>query len=349
MRKIEQKISVGILGATGAVGQKFVEMLSTHPWFSVTALTASERSVGKPYREACQWRSSIPLPSSIGEMIVQPCTPDLPCRLVFSGLDASVAGSIEEDFARAGYIVISNSKNHRMRADVPLLIPEVNPDHLGLLKSQSYKGGMIVTNPNCSVVGLAMGLKPLVNQWGIDQIHVVTMQAVSGAGYPGVSSLDIYDNIIPYIGGEEEKIETEPLKIFGKFQDHLLHPTLLKISAHSNRVPVLDGHTLCVSVKLNKKAARDDMIEAWQSFSAEPQALELPLAPKRPLVYFEEAQYPQPRLHRHIEQGMSVAVGRLRPCSLLDWKFTLLCNNTVRGAAGCAILNAELMVAKKLF
>lgn len=333
------KIPVGVLGATGSVGQKFVELLQHHPWFEVTALAASDRSVGKLYAQAAHWFSGVPLHPSLGQMVVSSCEPNLPCRLVFSGLDASVAGEIETAFAKAGYAVISNSKNHRMDLDVPLLVPDVNPDQLELVHRQPYGKGMIVTNPNCTTVGLVMALKPLVDAFGVESVMVTTMQALSGAGYPGVSSLDIIDNVIPFIGGEEAKVEVEPLKILG---------VSMTISATCNRVAVVDGHTECVSVRLGRKASVQEIIDAWESYRSEPQELELPMAPLQPIHYVHEDAFPQPRKHRMLEKGMAVSIGRLRPCPILDWKFTLVSHNTIRGAAGGAILNAELMLKKGL-
>lgn len=342
------KIAVGILGATGSVGQKFVQLLSGHPWFEVTALAASERSAGKTYREAVRWFLSTPIPEDIAQMKISECEPGLPCRIVFSGLDASVAGEIEERFARAGYIVVSNAKNHRWDDDVPLLVPEINPDHLALVKHQKFGNGVIVTNPNCSTTGLAMALKPLEDKFGLTRVMVVTMQALSGAGFPGVASLDIIDNVIPFISGEEEKVQSEPLKILGTLADGRIHNLELPISAHCNRVAVLDGHLECVSVSLAEPASEELIIEAWNSFSSEPQSFALPMAPAKPIRYFHEPNFPQPRLHRDLDKGMAVSIGRLRPCSILEWKFVLLSHNTVRGAAGGAILNAELMVKKGL-
>lgn len=341
-----KKIPVGILGATGMVGQKFIELLENHPWFQVVAVAASERSEGKRYRDAMKWMQPSPLPAHVGDLVVWPCVPELPCKLVFSGLDSSVAGEVEEAFAKAGYVVISNSRNHRMDADVPLVIPEVNSAHLALVTAQHYGKGMIVTNPNCSVIGLAMALKPLLDNWGLDKVQVVTMQAISGAGYPGVPSFDIIDNVIPFIAGEEDKVETEPQKILGSFQGDKIVPYTMTISAQCNRVAVMDGHTESVSVKLKKPAKAEEIINAWTSFRAEPQQLDLPMAPKEPLLYFGDERHPQPKLHRHLDKGMAVSIGRLRPCPILDWKFTVLSHNTIRGAAGCALLIAELMVKK---
>lgn len=336
---MEKKIPVGILGATGSVGQKFVELLQHHPWFEITALAASDRSFGKPYQEATNWFSGSPLDSHFAQMVVSACEPTLPCRIVFSGLDSSVAGEIETAFAKAGYVVVSNSKNHRMDADVPLLVPDVNPEALELVKTQAYGNGMIVTNPNCTTIGLVVALKPLVDAFGVEQVMVTTMQALSGAGYPGVSSLDIVDNVVPFISGEEEKVETEPVKILD---------VPLKISAHCNRVAVIDGHTECVSVKLKRPATQQEIIEAWRKYRSVPQEFGLPMAPEFPIRYFDEECYPQPRLHRLLDKGMVTSIGRLRSCTLLDWKFVLMTHNTIRGAAGGAILNAELMVKQGL-
>lgn len=342
------KIAVGILGATGSVGQKFIELLEDHPWFEIKALGASERSSGKKYKEAVNWFMTKDLPEKIGNMPVFDCKPGIgfDCKIVFSGLDSSVAGEIETDFAKAGYIVVSNSRNHRMDKDVPLLVPEINADHLELVKNQKYGKGFIVTNPNCSTIGMVMALKPLYDTFGLEAVNVVTMQALSGAGYPGVSSIDILDNVVPFIGGEEEKMETEPLKIFGSYSASGIINADFKISASCNRVAVSDGHLESVSVKLTNEASPEDIINTWNTFKAEPQALDLPMAPKRPLQYFVENKYPQPRLHRLLEKGMAVSIGRLRKCNLLDYKFTVLSHNTVRGAAGGAILNAEILYKK---
>ena len=342
------RIPVGILGATGSVGQKFVELLQNHPWFEIAALAASERSAGKPYGDSVQWILQTPLSSKIASMQIQTCEPDLPCRIVFSALDSGVAGEIETTFANAGYFVFSNSRNHRMDADVPLLVSEINSDHLQLLEKQPYKGA-ILTNPNCSATGLVLALKPLLDRFGLQAVHVVTMQALSGAGFPGVSSLSILDNVIPFIPGEEEKLESEPLKILGKYENGSIHNLNLKISAQCNRVSVFDGHTECVSVKLSRTTSEEEMIREWNDFSGEPQQLKLPSAPEKPIHYLPEKDAPQPRLHRNMENGMAVTIGQLRPCSLLDYKFVLLSHNTIRGAAGGAILNAELMVKKRLF
>jgi aspartate-semialdehyde dehydrogenase len=339
-------VPVGILGATGSVGQKFVELLADHPWFEVTALAASAGSAGKPYGEAVRWLMTTPLPDRFARLHVAACEPNLPCRVVFSALDASVAGEIEERFAAGGYIVVSNARNHRMEPDVPLLIPEVNGDHLRLIDRQRQRGdgGVIVTNPNCSTTGLVLALKPLLDAFGLEAVSVVTLQAASGAGYPGVASLDLLDNVIPYIGGEEDKLETEPKKLFGEYVNGEITERELAISAACNRVAVLDGHTECVSVKLRSSPSLEEVIAVWREFTALPQALDLPLAPLHPIHYLDDPRFPQPRLHRGLEGGMAVSVGRLRPCPLLGHKFVVLSHNTVRGAAGGAILNAELML-----
>ena len=338
---------VGILGATGAVGQRMIQGLTGHPWFRIAELAASERSSGRTYREAARWTQQSAIPDEVAELEVKAATPDLDCDFVLSALDSSVAGPIEEEFARAGYPVISNSRNHRMDEDVPLVIPEVNPGHLDILahqkKQRGYTTGYIVTNPNCSTVGLAMALKPLDDAFGVAEVFVVTMQALSGAGYPGVPSLDAMENVIPFISGEEEKMQTEPLKILGRFAQNLFQPAEFKISAQCNRVPVIDGHLESVSVKLRKRVSAAEVSEALASFTGEPQKLGLPTAPAQPILVCSDADRPQPRRDRDAGRGMSVSVGRIRPCPLADFKFIVLVHNTIRGAAGAAILNAELL------
>ncbi|MEI8365832.1 MAG: aspartate-semialdehyde dehydrogenase [Parachlamydiaceae bacterium] len=340
---MSDKIPVSILGATGSVGQRFIELLRDHPWFKIVSVAASDRSAGRRYGEAVNWLMSTPLPKDIGEMVIERCEPGIAGRFVFSALDTSVAGDVETAFAKAGYCVISNASNHRMQSDVPLLIPEVNGSHLGLLNEQKFPKGKIVTNPNCSAIGLCLALKPLYDAFGIDAVHVVTMQAISGAGYPGIASMDIMDNVIPYIRGEEHKLETEPLKILGSLKGNRIEPATFAISAQCNRVPVIDGHTECVSIKLGMKVSPNDLISAWRAFSGEPQRLQLPSAPLSPIHYLEGEAFPQPKLHRQMDKGMAVMIGRLRPCSLFDYKFTLLSHNTIRGAAGGALLCAELI------
>jgi aspartate-semialdehyde dehydrogenase len=338
-------IEVGILGATGQVGQQFVALLANHPWFKVTWLGASERSAGKPYREATAWRLSAPLPDDVAAQSVNAAVPGGAPQLVFSGLDSSVAGEIEAAFAQAGHIVVSNSRNYRMERDVPLLIPEVNAEHLALLKCQSARGwkGRIVTNPNCVVVVYAMALAPL-RQFGLKASMITTLQAISGAGYPGVASWDILANVIPFIGGgEEQKIETETNKILGGLKDGAVENHPVTISAAVTRVPVHNGHTGSISVALDQKPDTAAIVDAWNSFRGRPQDLDLPSAPPQPIVYLTEPNRPQPALDVNRGNGMTVTIGRLRACPVLDYKFVALGHNTIRGAAGAAILNAELM------
>lgn len=340
------KIKVGVLGATGAVGQKFVKLLENHPWFELTELAASDRSAGRKYSEATAWRQYTPIPEKIKNSEVKPCEPNLDCRIVFSGLDSSVAGEVEENFARAGYLVLSNSKNHRMDPDVPLLVPESNSDHLSILKVQREKrgwSGAIVTNPNCSTIGLVLPLTPIYRELGIKRLIVTTMQALSGAGYPGVPAVDILGNVIPFIGGEEDKVETEPLKILGSFDGKAINPAGFKVSAHTNRVFVEDGHMGCVSIELEKKASPADLAELLAGFKSLPQELKLPSAPARPIIVTGEKDRPQPRFDRDSGDGMSSVVGRIRECPVFDLRFVVLSHNTIRGAAGAAILNAEIM------
>ena len=339
------RLRVGILGATGAVGQKFVELLDAHPWFEITALAASERSAGKPYREAANWIGASSIPEAVAEREVVEAVPGLDCDFVFSGLDAAVAGEIEQSFASAGYPVISNAKNHRLHDDVPLLIPEVNPDHTALIGRQQWPdGGFIVTNPNCSTVGLVCALRPLVDAFGVELVQVTTLQALSGAGYPGVSSLDALANVVPYIGGEEDKLVTEPRKLLGTLRGGRVEPLGLTVSAQCTRVPVLDGHLECVSVKLARSASIDAVRAAFTDWRSPIADLDLPTAPDRVVQVFDEPHFPQPRRHAWLGGGMTVSVGRIRPCEVLDVKFVALSHNTVRGAAGGAILNAELLV-----
>jgi aspartate-semialdehyde dehydrogenase len=343
-----ERIDVGVLGATGMVGQQFVTRLARHPWFNLTWLAASERSEGKTYKSVAPWRLSTPIPEASASRTVESCTPGRGPKVVFSGLDASVAGEIEGAFAAAGHIVVSNARNYRMDPLVPLLIPEINADHLGVLAEQRrQKGwpGAIVTNPNCSTVVLAMALAPL-KPFDIRAVVVSTMQAVSGAGYPGVPSLDILGNVVPFIGGEEEKMQTETQKILGTDGGRVPHPAV--VSAHTNRVPVLDGHTMTVSVDLGTKPSPEEVAQAMRTFAGRPQELGLPTAPQPAIVMMEEANRPQPRLDADFGAGMAVSVGRVRPCPVLHTRFVALGHNTVRGAAGAAILNAELMHAEGL-
>ena len=338
---------IGILGATGMVGQRFIQLLENHPWFEVAWLAASDRSSGKHYGEAVRWKLDTPLPDRIAAMPVSPATPEGAPRVIFAALDADIARDLEPKFAAAGCAVISNSSAFRMQPDVPLVIPEVNAGHLPLLEKQSWRkqsGGYIVTNPNCSAIGLVLALRPIVERFGVEAIFVSTMQAVSGAGYPGVPVLDILGNVVPYIKNEEEKMQEETLKLLGSLVNGVVEPLPAKMSAHCNRVAVEDGHTESVSIKLGKKATREDLIAAWAEFT--PLAgKDLPTAPAQPIEFVTAVDRPQPRLDRMRGAGMAATVGRLRPCSLLDWKFTVLSHNTIRGAAGAALLNAELLVS----
>lgn len=339
------RMEVGVLGATGMVGQQFVRLLEQHPWFDATWLAGSDRSAGRPYREAASWRLASPVPSAAADRTVEHPVPGLGPKLVFSALDASVAGDLEKAFADAGHIVVSNARNYRMDAHVPLLVPEINADHLEMLPAQQRAHGwpgVIVTNPNCSTVFLAMALAPL-RAFGLDTSIVTTLQAVSGAGHPGVPSLDILGNVVPYIGGEEDKLETEPQKILGRLREGRVEPHAVTVSAHTTRVPVIDGHTEMVSVGFDQQVSGDDMRAAFAAFSGVPQERSLPSAPAQPLVYLDEPNRPQPRLDVDRDGGMTVFLGRLRPCPVLQHKFVVLGHNTVRGAAGAAILNAELM------
>jgi aspartate-semialdehyde dehydrogenase len=347
---MSERIPVGVLGATGMVGQEFVAFLENHPWFELTFLAASDRSAGKPYREATTWRLGGETPAYARDIVVSDAVPKGAPKLMFSSMDASVATEIERAFADAGHAIVSNSRNHRMDADVPLLVPEANPGHLELLRTQQrIRGwsGAIVTNPNCSTIVLVMALAPL-KQFGIKKVIVTTMQAVSGAGYPGVASLDILGNVVPFIGGEEPKMESETQKILGDFAETKIIPLDAKVSAACNRVPVVDGHTICVSVELEKKPSEAEIIAAWNSFRGVPQQQNLPSAPAQPVVYMEQPDRPQPRRDVERDNGMAAFVGRLRKCPVLDYKFVALGHNTVRGAAGAAVLNAELMKAQGL-
>ncbi len=345
-----KKIPVSILGATGNVGQRFVQLLSDHPWFEIRHVCASANSVGRAYKDVVNWKISSPIPKNVESLIVKNCEPSSDTKVAFSGLDSSVAGQIEEEFANAGYAVISNSKNHRMDPDVPLLIPEINPKHLSLIKSQRnrFEGGFIVTNPNCSTIGLTMVLKPLDDAFGLKKVMVTTMQALSGAGYPGVPSLDALDNVIPFISDEEEKMETESLKILGENNNGKINFANFQISAQCNRVSVRDGHMESVEIAFDNKPSVDDIKKVLEKFTGEPQELNLPSAPINPIIVSTQENRPQPILDRDAGSGMTITVGRIRKSKVLDIKFSLLVHNTIRGAAGAAILNAELMKAKKI-
>jgi aspartate-semialdehyde dehydrogenase len=345
-----RKWRAGVLGATGIVGQRLVKLLAKHPWFELTAVAASERSSGKTYEEAARWHLDSPIPQQARNLVVKGLEPTLDCDFVFSALDSSVAGPAEEEFARAGYPVVSNSRNHRMDPDVPLLIPEVNASHLDAIRVQQaqrgYTTGFIVTNPNCSTAGLVLVLKPLADIFGLERIFVVTLQAVSGAGYPGVASMDIHANVVPFISGEEEKLESEPQKLLGRWDGRRFVDAGLGLSAHCNRVPVLDGHLECVSISMKKIASTEEVREALRNFEVDPEIAALPSALRHPIEVVDDDNRPQPRRDVNSGNGMAAVVGRVRECPLLDIKLTLLSHNLVRGAAGAALLNAELLAAR---
>jgi len=349
-----ERRKVGILGATGMVGQRFIQLLSNHPWFEIVWIAASDRSAGKRYEEACRWKLDTPLPARIAGMTLMPNTPEgtpqgqLP-RIIFAALDAAIAHELEPKFAAAGCAVISNSSAFRMTRDVPLVVPEVNADHLALIEQQSWRresGGYIVTNPNCCAIGLVLALAPLERRFGIDKLFVSTLQAVSGAGYPGVASMDILGNVIPFIKNEEEKLQEEVGKLLGTLDGDHVRMLDAPLSAHCNRVAVVDGHTECVSVKLRTPATYEQMLDAWADFQPLHGIHEghpLPSAPAQPVEYEDGIDRPQPRLDLMRGNGMAATVGRLRPCNLFDWKFVVLSHNTIRGAAGAAVLNAEIL------
>lgn len=353
------KIPVAVLGATGQVGQRFLTLLADHPWFTVRAVTASPRSAGRRYGEAARWSMTTQIPEAVRDLVLQPTEPDsvAGCRIAFSALGTAAADQAETRFAEAGFAVVSNASSHRMDPDVPLIVPEVNPDHLGLVRRQAFdagprgNGGMILTNPNCSTIGLVLALKPLDDAFGVEKVHAVTLQALSGAGIPGVPSLSAVDNVVPLIPGEEPKLESEPRKILGRFTDGVsagdgiaLHPVV--VSAACNRVPVIDGHMVCASVKLTRDYDLESVRAAWTDFRGRPQTLGLPSAPARPIIVLDDESAPQPRLHRDLGRGMAASVGRLRTCPLLDIRFVGLSHNTLRGAAGGALLVGELAVAE---
>ncbi len=345
-------LRAAILGATGAVGQTFVRLLSRHPQFEVVSLVASERSAGKPYREAARWLQAETLDERIGGLVVDDVDAAPDAHVVFSGLDASVAGDVEADWARRGYAVVSNARNYRLDPTVPLLIPEVNPDHVALVDRQSWagadgapSGGFIVTNPNCSTVGLVMALKPLDDAFGVQAVHVVTMQALSGAGYPGVASLDALGNVVPFIGGEEEKMAVETRKLLGTLGPDGVVDSEVVVSAQCHRVPVVDGHLEAVSVRLAGRPSAADVTAALREWKNPLAGRDLSTSPETPILVTDDPSAPQPRTHVHLGGGMTVTVGRVQDCPVLGVKFVVLSHNTVRGAAGGAILNAELLAA----
>ncbi len=337
-----ERIPVAILGATGTVGQKFITLLQDHPYFTIRELVASPRNEGKTYKEACAWKQNTSIPSEIASMKLKTTTTPLTSTILFSGLDSSVAGEVENNYADQGHIIISNSKNHRMDPTVPLVIPEINPDHFALLAEQRWKGA-ILTNSNCSTMFLAMALAPIEETFGLTAVQVSTMQAISGAGYPGVPSYDIIGNVIPYIGGEEEKMEEETQKILGTLVDNQIQDADFAVSAQCNRVPVVDGHTETISLGLKQKASPEDIMKVMGAFRGMPQKLNLPSAPPQPLMIMEEADRPQPARDVWLENGMATLVGRVRPCPVLDIRMVVLGHNTVRGAAGAAVLNGEAL------
>jgi aspartate-semialdehyde dehydrogenase len=343
---MQSKIPVGILGATGIVGQRFIQLLENHPWFEVAWVAASDRSEGRDYAEAARWKLRTPIPTQVGNMRLSPATPQGAPKVIFAALESNIAAELEPRFAEAGCAVITNSSALRMANHVPLVIPEVNPDHLKLIECQSWRrkgGGLVVTNSNCSAMGLVLALAPLHKQFELETVMAVTMQAVSGAGYPGIASLDILGNVIPYIAREEEKMEEETQKMLGRLNGAGVIPAPFKISAQCNRVAVEDGHTESISIKLKSKVSAEQVIAAWKSFRGVPQEKHLPSAPEIPVRYLEGNDRPQPRFDVDFGAGMTATVGRLRPCGVLDWKFTVLSHNVIRGAAGAALLNAELL------
>ncbi len=347
-----RKIKVGVLGATGAVGQRFVQLLADHPWFEIGALTASDRSAGKSYADAARWLLAGGMPPALADVKLVPTEPDaIPAgvRLLFSALPGSSAGPVEEALAAAGFAVCSNASAHRMDPDVPLLIPDVNPEHTALIpRQQQARGwhGFIATNPNCTTTHLVCALKPLQDAFGLTAVNIVSMQALSGAGYPGVSAMDILDNVIPYIGGEEEKVEAEPRKILGRLDGTGIAPADFVISAQCNRVAVRNGHLEAVSVKLRQPASLAEVAQAFVGYRGEPQRLGLPSAPDPAILLHTADDRPQPRLDRLAGKGMATSVGRLRADPLFDYKFIVLGHNTIRGASGGAILNAELLFSQ---
>jgi aspartate-semialdehyde dehydrogenase len=340
-------MKAAVIGATGAVGQRFLSLLAHHPTFKIGEVVASERSAGKRFGEACTWVLDEPMPAQLAEKEVKLSTDDLDADVVFSAIPSGAAGPIESDLAKRGHKVFSNAKDHRMDPKVPLLLAEVNPDHAQLVKQQG-SDGYVVTNGNCTTIVLTMALKPLMDSFGLTDVMAVSMQALSGAGYPGVPSLDIQGNVVPYIGGEEEKVESETLKFLGSLRGGSVQNANIKVSATCTRVAVTEGHSLAVSVKLSRFANAEEIIRAWESFRAKPQQLKLPSAPIQPVHYFKEPNRPQPRKEWNLEKGMAISVGRLRKDPILGWKFFCSGSNTIRGAAGGSILNAELMKAEGL-
>jgi aspartate-semialdehyde dehydrogenase len=352
---MSQTISVAVLGATGSVGQRFISLLDSHPLFKVTALAASDRSVGQPYAKACHWILPEPMPAWARDMPVVPCAPEAVnpsgAQIVFSALPADLAKDLEPQFAKAGFAVCSNASSYRREADVPLLLPEINAEHIGLIRQQRQArgwSGCILTNPNCTSTGLTVALKALQDAFGLKRVFAVSLQALSGAGYPGIPSVDIIDNIIPNIGGEEDKLEWEPRKMLGKLSSNGVELADVKFSAHTNRVAVIDGHLVCASVELGESVSPEAAMRALREYQAPAASRSLSSAPNPVIVVRDEADRPQPRLDRMTGKGMTTVVGRVRPDPLLHLKFVVLSHNTIRGAAGGSIYNAELLVAEKL-
>jgi aspartate-semialdehyde dehydrogenase len=346
------QIPVAVLGATGSVGQRFISLLDNHPWFKVVALAASDRSVGQKYSDAVRWVLDTPIPEYARDMAVVPATTDaVQAKIVFSALHTEIAKDLEPQFAQAGAAVCSNASSHRRGEDVPLLLPEVNADHIHLVKAQRIHhgwSGCITTNPNCTSTGLTVALKALDDAFGVKKVFAVSLQALSGAGYPGVPSLDIIDNVIPNIGGEEEKVEWEPLKMLGKYIDSKIQLAEMRISAHTNRVAVIDGHTVCASVEFAQPVSPEAAMKALKSYQAPASARDLPSSPRPAIEVRYEADRPQPRLDRLTGKGMTTVVGRVRQDPLYHLKFVVLSHNTIRGAAGGSIYNAELLVNEGL-
>lgn len=339
------KIKVGVLGCTGTVGQKLILLLCNHPDFEIAEIAASENSAGKKYSDQVNWKQDVDIPANAAGMTIKKCEPGLDAKILFSGLDSSVAGDIETAMAKAGYIVVSNSKNHRMDEDVPLSIPEINESHFNIIEHQKKRwnsGGFIVTNPNCSVIVIAIALYPIYKKFGLKNVVVTTMQAVSGAGYPGVASLDILGNVVPHIKDEEEKIEIELSKILGEYKDNKIHDAKITASVTCNRVPVKDGHTTCISVETEKKATKEEIIAAFNSV----ESANYFTSPSKVIYYYDDPFRPQPLLDANKDKGMAIHASNVRKCNVLDWKFTAMGHNVVRGAAGAAILNAEYLLHK---
>ena len=344
-----RKLEVAILGATGAVGQRFIQLLSDHPWFEVAEVIGSERSAGRPYGEAANWVLDGQPDERVANLTVKSLHDNLSSPLVFSALPKEAAREVEMPLAEAGHVVCTNASVHRMVEDVPLLLPEVNPTHLSLIDVQrerrGWTTGALVANSNCTTMPVIMALKPLL-PFGIERFHMVTMQAISGAGYPGVASLDIIDNVVPYVSGDEQKMQTETLRMLGTLQGEQIQWLDATASAACNRVPVIDGHLVNISVELATKPSFGDVITAWDNERADETIRRLPSAPARPVQYLRQHDRPQIRRDRNAGRGMMTSIGRLRECSLLGYKFSALAHNTIRGAAGCSVLNAEFMAAE---